>query len=233
MKKSFLFVAALALTFAACKPNYDVEDKSVATFEEAACSPANVESVLHLNQNGVFTSGKYTFHQEVQDWGEIGVYYFGNIVSNKTDTKVESYLDAEKSACGGAHGGKNFLVWAGGAQTFVGVSLTEPAVVPGMYINNIAWVVDAVLKGDGLSDAFGDNDFLLLTIKGELDEKVVATIEVYLAKGKDYIKDWTFVSLKELGKVNRIEFDITGSKMNAYGLTTPTYFCIDDFGAAK
>ena len=30
MKKSILFVAALAMTFAACQSNYDVEDKTVA-----------------------------------------------------------------------------------------------------------------------------------------------------------------------------------------------------------
>ena len=32
MNKSILVVAALAMTFAACQSNYDVEDKTVATF---------------------------------------------------------------------------------------------------------------------------------------------------------------------------------------------------------
>ena len=49
MKKSILFVAALAMTFAACQSNYDVEDKTVATFEEAAISPAAPQSYLAFN----------------------------------------------------------------------------------------------------------------------------------------------------------------------------------------
>ena len=238
MKKSILFVAALAMTFAACQPNYDVEDKTVATFEEAAISPAEPESVFHLTETGTFTSGMYSFKQEVQDWGEYGVYYFGNIVSNKTDTKFESYLDAEKSAKGGAKGGKNFLVWAGGAMGDVNVTLSQAAVVPGMYVCNSVYAVDAIVNGDNMSDdggkPFGEDDWFLLTVYGSLDGKSVnTTVEFYLAKGQNYVADWTYVDLSKLGKVDQVTFELTSSKKNNYGMTTPNYFCIDNFGAKK
>ena len=238
MKKSFLFVAAVAMTFAACQPNYDVEDKTVATFEEAAISPAEPESVFHLTETGTFTSGMYSFKQEVQDWGEYGVYYFGNIVSNKTDTKFESYLDAEKSAKGGAKGGKNFLVWAGGAMGDVNVTLSQAAVVPGMYVCNSVYAVDAIVNGDNMSDdggkPFGEDDWFLLTVYGSLDGKSVnTTVEFYLAKGQNYVADWTYVDLSKLGKVDQVTFELTSSKKNNYGMTTPNYFCIDNFGAKK
>ena len=238
MKKSFLFVAALAMTFAACQPNYDVEDKTVATFEEAAISPAEPESVFHLTETGTFTSGMYSFKQEVQDWGDYGVYYFGNIVSNKTDTKFESYLDAEKSAKGGAKGGKNFLVWAGGAMGDVNVTLSQAAVVPGMYVCNSVYAVDAIVNGDNMSDdggkPFGEDDWFLLTVYGSLDGKSVnTTVEFYLAKGQNYVADWTYVDLSKLGKVDQVTFELTSSKKNNYGMTTPNYFCIDNFGAKK
>ena len=238
MKKSFLFVAALALTFAACQTSYDVEDKTVATFEEAAISPAEVESVFHLQETGTFTSGMYSFKQEVQNWGEYGVFYFGNIVSNKTDTKFESYLDAEKSAKGGAKGGKNFLVWAGGAMGDVSVTLSQAAVVPGMYVCNSVYAVDAIVNGDGMSfdggKPFGEDDWFLLTVYGALDGYPVnTTVEFYLAKGQNYVADWTYVDLSKLGKVDQLLFELTSTKKNSMGMTTPNYFCIDDLGAAK
>lgn len=235
MKKSILFVAALAMTFAACKPNYDVEDKTVATFEEAAITPAALDTVFHLAQSGTFTSGAFTFAQEVQDWGEYGVYYFGNIVSNKRDTKYASYLDAEKSACGGPHAGKNFLVWAGGAMEFDGITLKTPAVIPGMYVTNTAWVVDAIKNGDGMTEGgFGKDDFFLLTVTGWLDGKQTdKLVGFYLAEGTDYVDTWEYLPLHELGKVDRITFKLTSSRNNDYGMTTPAYFCIDDLGAKK
>ena len=67
MKKSILFVAALAMTFAACQPNYDVEDKTVATFEEAAISPAKAESYLAFSADttAFLQSGIYSVQQTV------------------------------------------------------------------------------------------------------------------------------------------------------------------------
>ena len=105
MKKSILFVAALALTFAACQPNYDVEDKTVATFEEAAITPAQTESVYHLGQTGTFTSGNFVFTQEVSV-SEWGTYYFGNVVSNKTGNTYKDDMDGDKSVKGGARNGR-------------------------------------------------------------------------------------------------------------------------------
>ena len=160
MKKSFLFLAALALTFAACQPKYDVEDKTVATFEEAAVAPAETESVNHLAETGTFTSGNFEFTQEVSvsDWG---TYYYGNVVTNKTSNEYKGDFQNDMSAKGGAHGGKNFVVWTASYMGADGVRLKQAAVVPGFYVCNTPWVVDAVLNGDGMSTVeggFGDDD---------------------------------------------------------------------------
>ena len=232
MKKSFLFVAALALTFVAC--NQEVEDKTVATFEEAAITPAQ-ESVYHLRQTGTFTSGIYEFTQEVADYGDLGVYYFGNVVSNKSDNKFKDYLDAEKSAKGGAYKGNNFLVWTSSYTGADGIKLTQAAVVPGMYVCNSAYAYSSMTKGDDIAGApFGADDWFLLTVHGALEGKAVnAQVEFYLAKGTNILKEWTYVDLSSLGKVDAISFTLTGSRTGQYGLNTPAYFCIDEFGAKK
>jgi len=234
MKKSFLFVAALALTFAACQPNYDVEDKTVATFEEAAITPAQTESVYHLGQTGTFTSGNFVFTQEVSvsDWG---TYYFGNVVSNKTDNTYKDDMDGDKSVKGGARNGKNFLVWTASYAGADGIKLKQAAKVPGMYVCNSVYAYASMTKGDDFAgDPFGDDDWFLLTISGSLEGKAVNNqVTFYLAKGKNIVADWTYVDLSTLGKVDELRFALTGSRTGEWGLNTPAYFCIDDLGASK
>ena len=237
MKKSLFFAAAVALTFAACQPSYDVEDKTVATFEEAAISPASTESVMHLAQTGTFESGNFVFTQEVSV-SEWGTYYYGNIVTNKTTNEYKGDFQNDMSANGGAHGGKNFVVWTGSYIGADGITLKQAAVVPGMYVCNTPWVVDAILKGDGMSDdegaPFGEEDYFTLTVSGYLNgEPTSKMVEVELAKGKQYIKDWTYVDLRPLGKIDAIKFALSGSKKNGYGMTSPAYFALDDLGAKK
>ena len=112
MKKSILFVAALAMTFAACQPNYDVEDKTVATFEEAAISPAAQQSYLAFTTDttALLASGNYELSQTVA-YG--GTYVTGAVVTNITDTTFKDYTDAYKSIAGGAKGGKNYVCCSG------------------------------------------------------------------------------------------------------------------------
>ena len=234
MKKSFLFVAALALTFAACKPNYDVEDKTVATFEEAAITPAQTESVYHLGQTGTFTSGNFVFTQEVSV-SEWGTYYYGNVVSNKTGNTYKDDMDGDKSVKGGARNGKNFLVWTASYTGSDGIKLKQAAKVPGMYVCNSVYAYASMTKGDDFAgEPFGDDDWFLLTVSGSLEGKAVNTqVPFYLAKGKNIIADWTYVDLSTLGKVDELHFALTGSRTGDYGLNTPAYFCIDDLGASK
>lgn len=232
MKKSILFVAALAMTFAACQPNYDVEDKTVATFEEAAISPAAPQSYLAFTTDttALLASGNYELSQTVA-YG--GTYVTGAVVTNITDTTFKDYKDAYKSIAGGAKGGKNYVVWYEDGFSGNAIKLKEAAKVAGMYVCNNVYAYNSITKGDAYAgDPFGDDDYLLLHIGGSLDGKVVDTeVEFYLAKGKNIVTEWTYVDLKQLGTVDAIFFTLSGSRTGDYGLNTPTYFCIDNLGA--
>lgn len=232
MKKSILFVAALAMTFAACQPNYDVEDKTVATFEEAAISPAAPQSYLAFTTDttALLASGNYELSQTVA-YG--GTYVTGAVVTNITDTTFKDYKDAYKSIAGGAKAGKNYVVWYEDGFSGNAIKLKEAAKVAGMYVCNNVYAYNSITKGDAIAgDPFGDEDYLLLHIGGSLDGKVVDTeVEFYLAKGKNIVTEWTYVDLKQLGTVDAIFFTMTGSRTGDWGLNTPTYFCIDNIGA--
>ena len=234
MKKSILFVAALAMTFAACQPNYDVEDKTVATFEEAAISPAAPQSYLAFTTDttALLASGNYELSQTVA-YG--GTYVTGAVVTNITDTTFKDYTDAYKSIAGGAKGGKHYVVWYEDGLSGNAIKLKTPAVVPGMYVCNNVYAYNSITKGDAIAgDPFGDDDWFMLSIGGMLDGKMVNTqVDFYLAKGKNVVTDWTYVDLSQLGKVDAIFFTLSGSKTGDWGLNTPTYFCIDNLGAKK
>lgn len=239
MRKSILLVAVLALTFTACKkddPGNEPEKAlAVADFENINLA---AESVYHMTESGTFESGDFRFQQDVQDYGETGTYYFGNIVSTQTGKTYDFYADSDKSAAGGAHAGQKFVVWTGSYVGMDSVFLKEAAIVPGFYVCNTSWVVDAIVNGDGMSDdggkPFEANDFFTLTVHGYLSGKAVNhEVKVELAKGQTYIKDWTYVDLSSLGKVDAITFSLASSKKNTYGMTTPAYFAFDDLGAKK
>ena len=234
MKKSILFVAALAMTFAACQPNYDVEDKTVATFEEAAISPAAQQSYLAFTTDttALLASGNYELSQTVA-YG--GTYVTGAVVTNITDTTFKDYKDAYKSIAGGAKGGKNYVVWYEDGFSGNAIKLKEAATVAGMYVCNNVYAYNSITKGDAIAgDPFGDDDWFMLSIGGMLDGKMVNTqVDFYLAKGKNVVTDWTYVDLSQLGKVDAIFFTLSGSKTGDWGLNTPTYFCIDNLGAKK
>jgi hypothetical protein len=54
-------------------------------------------------------------------------------------------------------------------------------------------------------------------------------VEIYLCNGPDNIvTEWTKWDLSSLGKVVKVDFNITGSSDNGYGFSQPAYFAYDD-----
>lgn len=237
MKKSFLFVAALVMTFAACQKEGEVQDKTVATFEEAAISPAAPDSefVYSVDTIALLASGNFELTQTVS-WA--GTSVSGAVVSNRTDTKFESLKDAYKSTAGGAYAGKNYVVWyhsAWGDKPDV-IKLKNAAVVPGMYVCNNVYAYNSMKNGDTYAGGpFDANDFLTLTITGSLNGQAVNTkVDFDLARGTDIVTAWTYVDLSKLGKVDELHFSMSGSRNDPqWGLNTPAYFCIDNLGGHR
>ena len=203
MKKIYLFVAAAMMSTAM------FADLQVATFEDVTMP--GQETVLHLTTTGFIESGSFLFQQEVDNsWG-YDIFY-GNIPTNKTDTVFSSYLDAEKSACGGAYEGNNFVTWTASYMALDSVLLKEAAVVPGFFINNSIYAVNSMSNGDGFAKKFGKDDWFKLTISGYLNGLGIDTqVEVDLAKDGQYIGKWTYVDLSQFGPVDALTFSLSSS----------------------
>lgn len=79
--------------------------------------------------------------------------------------------------------------------------------------------------------AFTEGDNFKVQIIGVAPDKTEKTVEVTLGSYTNgdltLNRGWRYVDLSELGLVNEIYFKVTGTDTGAYGLNTPSYFCLD------
>ena len=201
------------------------------------CAEENIWQGTEIGANQ-FTSGSYTFTSWKNEYtGEYEgeeytvIYFDGVTVSSETANTSTGYEEAFRSTKGGAFDGVNFGVWYPHFGATEDVTC-EAHIIPGFYINNTAYVVEAITKGTcPPARIFGPTDELVLTITGMLDGEVIGTKVVKLAADGRYIADWTYVELATLGKVDALAFSMTSTDTGENGINTPTYFCFDNLGA--
>jgi hypothetical protein len=169
------------------------------------------------------------------DWAS----WTGFAISNRKATTFNSATmtpDQFNCIAGGAYNGNNFcVVYTFGETIEFGGAVT----LKGFWYTNDAWTVDAILNGDGMSPGkFEAEDWLSCFITptpadGSLSG---ARYEISLAKDGDFVKEWKYCDLSDVPafkNISSISFGFGGSKANDWGLTTPTYICIDDMVIEK
>ena len=207
-------------------------DAVTATFENLYLDS---ESYWHCNDSRTsFVSGSYKFESgAMPEWN----FYYNFSYSNQTHTTYTSLADQHNSAVGsGVDGSENYAVtYPQGGKIHV-LNNAEGDSIRGFYITNSAWVVDAIVNGDGYEGAFAQGDYFKVIITADNGKST----EYYLADYRStntadhyYLDTWQWVDLTSLGKVKNLSFAFDGTKKNSYGLTTPTYFCLDNFNGER
>ena len=189
--------------------------------------------------SGSFVSGSYLFENtympEYNYWSEFAY-------SNRTTTDfVQMYPDQFNNAVGNGYAGSENYVVAYPYNGSIHVLNKQADVIDGFYVTNEAWTVDAILNGDGMTPGvFHKGDYLRVVVTGNHLDGTTSDLTYYLADYRDeddtehyYLDTWQWVDLRSLGEVNSISFKLEGSRSNQYGLTTPTYFCLDDFNGER
>ncbi len=205
----------------------------VVTFEEFEVNTDGYQN--DFGEDACFESGGFTFYcNYFPEWS----YWSGFAISNRTETSFSSYqIDQFNSAVGhGANGSEKFVVSYPQGE-LIEADAAEGEEISGFYVTNNAWVVDAILNGDGMTPgAFTTGDYLALKIIGNHPDETADTLTFYLADYRSeneadhyYLNDWKWVDLSSLGKVASITFRMESSRSNDWGMTTPGYFCMDDF----
>ena len=237
----FFAFAALVCGFAMSFTSCTNEDNPVGGLQVYTISfenqPLNDLGFWCGDENG----DKYVENGLVLNANFGGSYWTGFGISNRTATDFtmgEGYSPSEipdqfNNITGKAHSGNNFCVVYPYFETIV-VNDGKPAFVNGFWFTNDAWTVDAILNGDGMSPGnFDKTDWLKCTVTGKKQSGGTVTVDIDLAKDGDYVKEWKYCDLSSMGKVVELSFVFTGSKSNDWGLTTPSYMCIDDLEIEK
>ena len=225
-------------------PEPDPEPEIVSTvigFEGATlnadgywCGDETGEKFDNFGSDGYACSYKEDIVNFPVNWTPAWASWSGFAVSNRTETTYAAETmtpDQFNNITGKAHGGKNFMVvYTFGEQ----IEFDKPVKVKGFWYTNEAWTVDAILNGDGMSPGkFEAEDFLNCVVYPTPAENVMsgARLEIPLAKDGDYVKEWKYCDLSDVvafHNIKALSFGFEGTKRNDYGLTTPTYICIDD-----
>jgi hypothetical protein len=179
----------------------------------------------------IWSSGDYNFASYTNDWGEWGVGYNGITVSNEKSNEFNGF-EYYRSAKGGAYEGNNFAVWNDPYKENVDAHFSA-RVVPGFFVNNSAYAANSMNNGDSYAKKFDATDWFKLTITGSKEGSTVGSVDFYLAQEGKYVNEWTYVDLSTLGEIDAIKFSLSSSDASAYGMNTPAYFCMDNFGFEK
>ena len=129
----------------------------------------------------------------------------------------------------GHNGSKNFCVHNGyksGSSIATGYFYFKDGVgriIESMYVTNTSYYL-------GSFDVLGtETDWTKITATGyDAEGTVTGTSEFYLSKDGESINEWTLWDLTGLGTPVKVEFDITSSMVNEWGMAIPGYFAYDD-----
>lgn len=170
-------------------------------------------------------------------------YWAGWSVSNITDTTTAGYENQYSCIVGsGVNDSETYAVaYAATTSLLNTTGMAEGGTLEGCYITNSTYTYLSMRDGDPFTSKFGgedgtDPDYLYVTIK-EYGNRAVTqdSINIYLADyrsddpAQDYLLDeWLFVDLTVFENVDTLSFTMYSSDVGAFGINTPTYFCLDN-----
>ncbi|RZW14798.1 MAG: DUF4465 domain-containing protein [Desulfobulbaceae bacterium] len=211
--------------------------QTVADFE-------NIDIAIDTFNNGSdgeggFHSGDVFLPNEYDD--AFGAWR-GWAISTKRDTITSGFSNQYSAIDGkGASGTDTYAVgYAFDPITIHIASVSGPQIVDGLHLSNSTYTYLSLLNGDAFSKRFGgasgdEPDYLLITFKYYVDGTLGAdSINFYLAdfraedNSSDYIIDgWTYLDLGSFGTIDSLRCTMSSTDVGAFGINTPTFFCID------
>lgn len=255
--KLFAFSMIAAAAFTACSDNDDNGPKVVTVgFEGAAWTPyvaASFEKTYTgdvAKEDYVWTDAETSLSSTpiFTDYGG-GYKFFGGgwIVSSYNskdkvtfgdynhDLYVYNPTNADAVQGGGHNGSDNFLVGYGSNSDFGDTRPTfefadgKARTIKGCYVNSTCYFLNVAENGNAGSAALGDDDEVMIHATGyDAAGAETGKVSLSFAKKGKLITSWTAWDLSSLGEVVKVKFDMTGGPENDYGMTTPTYYAVDD-----
>jgi hypothetical protein len=216
--------------------------QDIITFEDA-----NLEVNEYRNGGDLPIDDNYFYFNDVRfqsNYDTMFQYWTsGWAVSTVKDSTTNSFSNLYGAyPFAGADESLTFMV--GQYTSTIEIPDTLGAIINSIDITNASFPLLVMRDGDpsGFSKKFGgddgnDPDYFLLDIKGiDVNGDSIGNVSFYLAdyrfedNSQDYIiKEWKTVDLTELGTVKSLEFSLSSSDANQFGILTPALYCVDNF----
>ena len=229
MKKTVLMVAALLCTFACFA--------QVVDFEDLTLNPNS--SWIGSDGTGQFSSSYLTLYNDYST--QYGSWQ-GFAYTNGTDT--ESEASTNLSSCVG-HGAGNSayyvnayigIDWMGGTYDPIPVGMKINTAHSGDFDNRGAYFCMPVSLKKYVDRSYASHQYYFkLKARAYANGTLVGEREIMLAdftEGHSYMMDdWTYVDLSWIENADSLDFIALSNDSGNWGINTPMYFCMDDFGA--
>lgn len=96
-----------------------------------------------------------------------------------------------------------------------------------VYVVNTGYTLATMRDGNPYAAKFTDSDWLRLTAHGVHADGSESTTDFDLAKGTQFVTEWTMMDLSPLGEVTTLYFTMSSSDTGQWGMNTPSYFALD------
>lgn len=235
MKKQVPFLGVILLLLLSTTSNAQTS----ANFENISLAPNSYYNGSDFA--GGFKSGDFYFRNSYDS--SFGGFWSGFSVSNMKDDSTRGFMNQYSAISAGGLGSDNYAVFYGNGKILVEGTAKGKA-VNGFYITNSTYAYYDMKEGSNFTKKFGgtsgnDPDYFKVEISAwkNAGNPADTTIEVYLAdyrftnNAEDFIlNSWKWVDLSSFGAVDSFAFNFYSSDTGDFGINTPLYFCIDNFG---
>lgn len=202
---------------------------SFASFEEPLNDEESSDSYYRIQKP--FYSGSFKFSNSyIAQYGS----WSGFAVSRSTKTDFIDYQQSQWNVPSGkgARNSKSFGLFFKSFGADDAIMMVDPLVaqpLTGMWVSITSYTLSHVEKGDTfLPDGFKEGNFFEVKVTADNGKSVTIPVADYRNGAKKVLKEWTWVSFKELGAVKSLTFTIEGNAKNKYGIVTPAYLAIDN-----
>ena len=163
-----------------------------------------------------------------------GGFGMGFTYSSLSDTTTAGFTNNAAITGYGVNSNSYFTVNTGGDMYGIAPEISfeegKAYVAKECYVTNSTYAYRAIKDhndGAGYVKEWTADDSFTLTITGYNGATETGKVEFKLADGFNIVKTWEKVDLSSLGEVTTLHFALSSTDNNAYGMVTPSYFCLD------
>ena len=244
MKKLSLLLLLSVFVFCSCGDDDDAKNEVVVSFENMLTEPESEFKTTEGEEDGYYMKCYFKDPLQVIEMshfyslnGENTSFGGGFTYTNKTDKMTPGYENISAITAKGKNG-KVYLTSNSNSYTPARITNLNPDKYEfkGAWVTNTTYAYLAIKDGNddqgSVKGAFESGDWFKLTAVGyQANGAEIGRVDFYLADFRDgkskIVNTWEWFDWSYIEDADHIEFEMSSTDNNDYGMATPSYFCLD------